>query len=495
MNQYCKLVRAFATKQPPLPKAPNFSGRGKFDKKEGKREFVQEHDYTITPETYIYLAEDNQESFERFPLLTSKALSRRSSKERPRRIRMLAREFMDDSLYNPHYGYFSQSAEIYSPQVPFDFNRIKNVDEFLDVWSKDFTKSVTPKSEPTPDTKDGHKAVDLRPKMRQIWHTPTELFHPYYGQTLAKYMVANQSADEPLEIYEMGAGNGTLMSDILDWMALNHPEIYARMSYNIIEISPTLALKQKAHVGKHASKVSIHNSSIFDWNKKVSSHCYFIALEVWDNFAHDVVRYDNTTLKPYQGYVVVDANGDFTQVFNGKLDSNLKRALNVRSGFDYRPNPKLGFHPLKQPAIWRYAKNYFTSFKGNLSDPEYVPTKYVDFLCTLKEYFPNHSLLASDFTHFGDRLSGYCSPVVQTFVEGEPIPISTFMAIQGYFDIMFPTDFRLSSQYYEAIMGRKATVFSHSDFLSRWTNKSETSTKAGENPMLSFYRNAAFLVS
>ena len=42
------------------------------------------------------------------PLVTAEQLAR--SKTRPRSMRMLTRDFIYDSLYNPHYGYFSRQA-------------------------------------------------------------------------------------------------------------------------------------------------------------------------------------------------------------------------------------------------------------------------------------------------------------------------------------------------------------------------------------------------
>ena len=50
---------------------------------------------------------------------------------------------------------------------------------------------------------------------RQLWHTPTELFRPYYGEAIARYLVTNYKMTlypyHDLIIYEMGAGNGTMM--------------------------------------------------------------------------------------------------------------------------------------------------------------------------------------------------------------------------------------------------------------------------------------------
>lgn len=492
------LIRQAHT-QPPKRNPPKFSGRGKFNPETQEHDYVQEHDYTVTPSTYSYLASDNIEQFERFPLLSNLALYKR--KTRPIKSRMLARDFIDDSLYNPHYGYFAKTAEIFSPDSPFRFKEMANIDDFLDSWTEEYKRASADKALNAPEVaKNQDKLLSEKRTAkvnRQVWHTPTELFHPYYGQALARYIVnqfKSQEDQSQLVLYEMGAGNGTLMVDVLDFLRDNEPGIYSKTQYNIIEISASLALKQNVHSAGHRDRVTITNQSVFEWSKREERPCFFIALEVWDNFAHDCIRYDNTTNQPYQAYVVVDGNGDFTQVYSEKLDSLASQFFSLREKINYKPTLQLGVHPLQKPRLLRQLKNSVYSFHGNLSSPEYIPTRYLQFLNVLNEKFPNHKLLASDFTNFDEHISGYCAPVVQTFMEGMPITIPTYMALQGYFDIMFPTDFTLASQLYEQVCKSPAIATPHGTFLKAWASK-DTSTRTGEDPMLSFYRNTAFLTS
>lgn len=99
---------------------------------------------------------------------------------------------------------------------------------------------------------------------------------------------------EDLIIYEIGAGNGTLMGDILDYIAEEEPEVYERTQYRIVEISERLqglqrgramggdgkaALKGPAR-RKHADKVEVMGGSIFDWDRVVPEPCFFLAMEV-----------------------------------------------------------------------------------------------------------------------------------------------------------------------------------------------------------------------
>lgn len=100
------------------------------------------------------------ETLASFPLVTAADLARHD--KLPTQVRMLARDFIDNSLYNPYYGYFSKRAVIFSAgDKGFDFANIKDALRFDGVVSKRYEQYGD-----DPETGPG----------RQIWHTPTELF-------------------------------------------------------------------------------------------------------------------------------------------------------------------------------------------------------------------------------------------------------------------------------------------------------------------------------
>ncbi|KAF5014984.1 hypothetical protein F66182_13841, partial [Fusarium sp. NRRL 66182] len=255
---------------------------------------------------------DLDQQLRTFPLVTAKDL--RNRRERPRQVKMLTREFIDDSLYNPHYGYFSKHATIFHPGEPFDFSRIEDGPHFHRLLGERYTEFEDELDKTNPDI------------ARQLWHTPTELFRPYYGEAIARYLVTNYRLSlypyHDLIIYEMGAGNGTLMLNILDFIRDSDPEVYARTKFKIIEISSSLAKVQKENLraslsaGGHTGHVQIINKSIFDWNEYIHSPCFFLALEVFDNFSHVAIRYDYETEMPQQGGVVIDSDGEFCEYYN-----------------------------------------------------------------------------------------------------------------------------------------------------------------------------------
>jgi len=452
----------------------------------------------------------------------------------PTEVKMLVRDFIEDSLYNPHYGYFPKQATIFTATDPIDFRKMRNAAEFQNEVAKRYETFESEEEGPG----------------RQIWHTPTELFKPWYGRALAQCLLAEYLLKyfpyEDLVIYEIGAGNGTLAKNILDHIRDQYPDVYERTRYNIIEISASLADLQKKLLLKDHPNVTVTNKSIFRWDTPEPSPCYFLAMEVIDNFAHDMIRYDLKTMEPYQGLVAIDGNGDFSMYYTRVTDPLIASFIALRQ--------RLG-HPPPIPRLLKLApslRSIYTSLPlaPNLSAPEFIPTRLLTLLRTLRRYFPRHRLLLSDFSSLPDTVEGVCAPVVQTRVRGTTVPCDTILVKQGYFDIFFPTDFNRLRSMYEHVLTepnlhpslgiddprttplstsvspltfganffssyhpvtrrnaidgvasstglpvgeRKSSVFAHAEFLETYADLEQTQLKSGENPMLEFYQNVKFL--
>lgn len=80
--------------------------------------------------------------------------------EPPARVKMLVRDFIEDSLYNPNYGYFPKQVNIFTATRPIDFRLMRNTAEFQEEVAKRYASY----------------GLDEAGPGRQIWHTPTELF-------------------------------------------------------------------------------------------------------------------------------------------------------------------------------------------------------------------------------------------------------------------------------------------------------------------------------
>lgn len=265
---------------------------------------------------------------------------------------------------------------------------------------------------------------------RQLWHTPTELFRPFYGEAIARYLVTNYKLSHhpynDLIIYEIGAGNGTLMLNILDYIRDLHPEVYDRTQFKVIEISSTLAslqasqFKRSASSRGHADHVEIINRSIFTWDTYVPAPCYFLALEVFDNFAHDAIKYDYVTEEPLQSTVLIDNSGDFHEFYTKNIDPVAARFLRVRNAACSQAFK----HPLNYSQFIRNLRSRLP-FVGNLTMPEYIPTKLMQFFDILQANFPLHQLVTSDFHYLPDTIKGVNAPVVQTRYCRRVVPVRT----------------------------------------------------------------------
>lgn len=335
---------------------------------------------------------------------------------------------------------------------------------------------------------------------------------------MARYLTTNYKISQypyhDLIIYEMGAGNGTLMLNILDHIRATEPDVYDRTKYKIIEISSNLASLQAKQLLKtadsrgHHSKVEIINKSIFEWSQPVPSPCYFVAMEVFDNFAHDAIRYDPVTENPLQGTVLIDGQGDFFEFYTPTIDPVAARFLRVRHAATGGHYP----HPLPSSRFLRGLRTR-VPFMPNLSDPEFIPTRLMEFFDILAKYFPQHRLVTSDFHSLPDTIKGVNAPVVQTRYKRRTVAVTTPLVSppcimnhlqkisdkqqvhQGYFDLLFPTDFTVMEHVYQALTGKLTRVLSHEEFLQRWADVEETETKSGENPLLTWYKNASVMTT
>ena len=338
---------------------------------------------------------------------------------------------------------------------------------------------------------------------RQLWHTPTELFRPFYGEAIARYLVTNYKMTlfpyHDLIIYEMGAGNGTLMRNILDYIYEHEPEVYSRTQFKIIEISSALAdlqltsLQRSPYGPEHLGHVHILHRSIFDWDEYIHSPCFFLALEVIDNFGHDSLRYDPVTELPLQGSVLIDADGEFFEYYDKNLDPLVSRYLKVRE-IAARNN---FVTPVNQYPRFLRRLRHALPLAPNLSVPEYIPTRLLQFFDILTTYFPAHRLVLSDFNELpkSDTVPGLNSPVVQTRYQRRNVQVQTPFVHQGFFDIFFPTDFAMMEDVYRAITGKLTRVTTHRQFLDSWANVEETRVRNGENPMLMWYGNASVMTT
>lgn len=118
--------------------------------------------FNFNPE--VAFSADVPREYLSYPLVTSNDAAKFTAP--PTRARMLVRDFIEDSLYNPYYGYFSKQATIFTApgeeNEGFDFNGFKDTAQFEAAVARRYVECGS--------------SSEIDGPGRQIWHTPTELF-------------------------------------------------------------------------------------------------------------------------------------------------------------------------------------------------------------------------------------------------------------------------------------------------------------------------------
>jgi hypothetical protein len=104
--------------------------------------------------------EDSPGDYVKYDMVTANDLESHAAP--PKRVKMLVRDFIEDSLYNPNYGYFPHQATIFTPSDNnIDFGSLRDSVEFQTEVTKRYA---------------AYGADEEAGPGKQLWHTPTELF-------------------------------------------------------------------------------------------------------------------------------------------------------------------------------------------------------------------------------------------------------------------------------------------------------------------------------
>lgn len=108
-----------------------------------------------------------------------------------------------------------------------------------------------------------------------------------FGRLVARQLVqmADLLSAEIFQIVEQGAGEGHLALDILDTLAEETPELYARLTYTMVEVSQNNRQRQAKNLAAHLDKILWSGED--DWT--ITSGC-FVSNELVDAFPVHVVE-------------------------------------------------------------------------------------------------------------------------------------------------------------------------------------------------------------
>ena len=127
---------------------------------------------------------------------------------------MLLREFVHDRLYEEG-GYFTQSNhQVGRLKEPIKFSKLRGYYDYRQEMERLYPENA--------------------------WVTPVELFKPYYGYTVANFMLnqIDHLKERKLRVIEMGPGTGTMADSILDFFKNYNLDLYKNAEYVFVEISP-----------------------------------------------------------------------------------------------------------------------------------------------------------------------------------------------------------------------------------------------------------------
>ncbi|CAO3687149.1 unnamed protein product [Rhizopus stolonifer] len=341
----------------------------------------------------------------------------------PVRTKMLVRDFIHDSLYNPNYGFLS--------------------------------KHPMPKSSEEKYEGDEHyvKRMSSIARTHGGAHSRHSCSLQNYFTTIAKYMVAEYKLTlyphKDLIIYELNGGSGRLMSHILDYIKQNEPSVYKRTQYNLIE--PGHVAHSHPSLIEYDCPTTRFDQNIFDWNRLVTEQCFILGSELLTRLGHDIIQYNDSI--PQQGLVSIDSQGHCHQEFEPVgNDALISKYLNFREKLK-SPGSDTSWHPL------RWSRN---------SSVEYVPTRLFQLLDVLKSYFPSHRLILTDYSSLPHTIEGLNAPLVQTPYRDRMVRCKTFRLPPGWYDIMFPTNFELLKETYHLMCHKRVKVLSLENFVGRY---------------------------
>jgi SAM-dependent MidA family methyltransferase len=132
--------------------------------------------------------------------------------------------------------------------------------------------------------------------------------HALFGRLIARQLMqmAELLGGEIFQIVEQGAGEGHLALDILDTLATEAPQLYARVCFTLVEVGPASRERQARTLAAHAGRIAWCAAD--EW--QVHSGC-FLSNELVDAFPVHVVARQGGEWR--EVYVVNGANGTFRE--------------------------------------------------------------------------------------------------------------------------------------------------------------------------------------
>lgn len=409
---------------------------------------------------------------------------------------MIMRDFVHFSLYHHKWGYYPKLFMKYRQLMttgyfdPIPFNALRS--------QYDFEHYAGKVHETTPG-----------------FVSPTQLFYPYYGWTLAEYLVTTHRAKfdprEPVVIYDVGGGTGALAASVLDYLAEHFPGMYEKCEYHVIEMNPYLIPILRTRLVHHYHHVHIHHLSLLNWRQSETRRCFVLAIELFSGLPHDVIVWDNKGIVSEQWFRFTqhDNLSSAEETYRSAKDPAILRYLRYLNWLQEE-----SYHALKVLCLTGGRETIdpppYGSLDINRKDnlltlvskilwihspwrTAWLPTAQMLLLEVLSKYFPRHHFIAIDWNTVRQALPGINAPVLQVKVRVAKDlylrrPIEALHTNAGMVDICFPTDFAHLETVYRRICGgeKEISCMTHPEFWKVFGGEKTAlyCTKSGFNPLL-----------
>ncbi|KAI9918438.1 hypothetical protein PsorP6_011595 [Peronosclerospora sorghi] len=401
---------------------------------------------------------------------------------------VLTREFIYASLYAKETGYFTtkQREVLHSLAQEIDFGNLWGAGEYRKIVAQLYKDS------------------------REAWLTPVEVFAPHYSHALARYMLNSPFFKKELKIFEIGGGSGSNALHILNFLKNQAPNVYAKTTYTLIEISPVMAERQRKRVlAAHPQQCKVLNRDILtfaDTHERINTQCFFLALEVLDNLPHDKVtllngKWYETVIKMQNNKCVSASEGPVLQEARRPLNDMLIRQTLRHFGCELPLRVSYKYNNRLAQRVRRILGKDVPTLNS-----AFISTGAMQLLNTLRTVFPKHHLIAADFDSLpapnlddsslvkaiehplsptatsSGTLFASNAPLVASKVAGVTKDHDTYLVHGGISDIFFATDFNRLKKAYCSTLGRQpdeVSVVKSSEFLKEFADVKQTKTITG----------------
>lgn len=146
--------------------------------------------------------------------------------------------------------------------------------------------------------------------------------HPVFGRLVGRQIIEMAAClpGGPYTVVEMGAGKGLLAYDVLREVREAAPELFERLTYRVVDVSPSMVRRQKALLKEFADRMAWHDR-LEDVPGCAGA---FISNELVDSFAHHQVVVTEGRLK--EVFVTHDG-GRFSEVLMAPSTPRLEEYL------------------------------------------------------------------------------------------------------------------------------------------------------------------------